>query len=114
MSDATTTVFGLDHERLRELLADTRRWLANHEGPVSEPMSVTEDDVLLAATLFQRWLSVELAMPGGPLEPRRQLPETREELARFFGDIRLANGAGVTGILVEQALLIHQDNPIRK
>lgn len=49
-------------------------------------------------------LGVEI-LEGMP--PRqRLLPKTREELAVFFGDLRLSDGACVTGILVECALEI--------
>lgn len=86
-----------------------------HEDPES-PWYVHVTDGLVAKTTrieaFVDWaregtlLGVEI-LPG-QVPRQRVLPTTREELAELFGDLRLSNGACVTGLFVECALEIQR------
>jgi hypothetical protein len=81
-------------ETLDTLILDTQRCLLTGGlGGMFAP-----SDSLYA--VLSRWAA--LVVPAR--EAQRTLPQTREELAQFFGDIRLPNGAMVTGIFVEAAL----------
>lgn len=89
----------LDAANLVEPMAQTRQWQS--EAPEISPGVAA----LAAQGLLQRWLSLSLALSGGPHAVQgRVLPHTRAELAEFFGDIRDDRGRVVTGYFVEQAL----------
>lgn len=88
----------LNREELIKLISETHTWLmdngiagvfANSGSPYS---------------LLSRWISLQLAIPGAPGAKNATLPETRKELAEFFGDIHDPQGRMITGYFVEMAL----------
>jgi hypothetical protein len=88
----------LSREELITLISETHIWLMDHRlaGVFARPGGEYD--------LLTRWQSLQLAIPGGPGAKDATLPETREELAEFFGGIRDPQGRVVTGVFVEAAL----------
>ncbi|MEU0465047.1 hypothetical protein ABZ215_13670 [Amycolatopsis sp. NPDC006131] len=96
--DVVATVLGLVHDALCHRCGDT--------GTGFDIRSADLDKVRTAL----RQTYPHGLVPAGP----RVLPATREDLAEFFGDIRLPNGAGATGIFVEHALRVHAEYSQRR
>lgn len=89
----------------------TRWWRAlNPDGKLWAESSDTEEIHAHARPrdrVQQLWERTDRAWADEGHTPQpvlRELPTTREELAEFFGDLRLPNGAGATGSFVELAL----------
>lgn len=108
---------------LLRLAASGRREYAASGGPHTELLEAEAATFEQAARIVEgdlwalqgvlpswRWMQIpseftERGLYGPPTEqPDRTLPSSREELAEFFGPIRLPNGANATGIFVQAAL----------